>query len=77
VYLVARFFPVFAESEEAIVTVAAIGSITAIIAALLGIVATDIKRVLAYSTISQLGYMMMGLGVFGLVAAMFAISSSN
>jgi NADH-quinone oxidoreductase subunit L len=71
VYLVARFFPVFAESEEAIVTVAAIGSITAIMSALLGIVATDIKRVLAYSTISQLGYMMMGLGVFGLVAAMF------
>jgi NADH-quinone oxidoreductase subunit L len=71
VYLVARFFPVFAESEEAIVTVAAIGAITSIIAALLGIVATDIKRVLAYSTISQLGYMMMGLGVFGLVAAMF------
>ena len=71
VYLVARFFPVFAESEEAMVTVAAIGATTAIISALLGIVATDIKRVLAYSTISQLGYMMMGLGVFGLVAAMF------
>ncbi|MCH8815854.1 MAG: NADH-quinone oxidoreductase subunit L, partial [Chloroflexi bacterium] len=71
VYLVARFFPVFAASDDAIVTVAAIGSITAIIAALLGIVATDIKRVLAYSTISQLGYMMMGLGVGGLVAVMF------
>ena len=65
VYLVARFFPVFAESEEALTTVAAIGAITAIIAALLGIVATDIKRVLAYSTISQLGYMMMALGVGG------------
>ena len=71
VYLVARFFPVFAVSEDALVTVAAIGSITTIMAALLGIVATDIKRVLAYSTISQLGYMMMGLGVGGLVAAMF------
>ncbi len=71
VYLVARFFPVFAASEEAILTVAVIGSITAIIAALLGIVATDIKRVMAYSTISQLGYMMMGLGVGGIVAAMF------
>ncbi|MFQ5472457.1 MAG: NADH-quinone oxidoreductase subunit L, partial [Dehalococcoidia bacterium] len=71
VYLVARFFPVFAESDDAIITVAAIGSITSIIAALLGIVATDIKRVLAYSTISQLGYMMMGLGVAGLVAAIF------
>jgi len=71
VYLVARFFPVFAESETALVWVAATGSVTAIIAALLGIVATDIKRVMAYSTISQLGYMMMGLGVGGLVAAIF------
>lgn len=71
VYLVARFFPVFAESETAIVTVAAIGATTSIIAALLGIVATDIKRVMAYSTISQLGYMMMGLGVGGIVAGIF------
>ncbi len=71
VYLVARFFPVFVESETAIVTVAAIGATTSIIAALLGIVATDIKRVMAYSTISQLGYMMMGLGVGGIVAAIF------
>src|SRR5881396_3794952 len=71
VYLVARFFPVFSESEEAITTVAAIGAVTAIIASLLAIVATDIKRVMAYSTISQLGYMMMGLGVFGIVAAIF------
>ena len=71
VYLVARFFPVFAASDDALITVAVIGSITSIMAALLGIVATDIKRVLAYSTISQLGYMMMGLGVGGLVAAMF------
>ena len=71
VYLVARMFPVFAESEDALLVVAIIGSITAIIASLLGIVATDIKRVMAYSTISQLGYMMMGLGVFGMVAAIF------
>jgi NADH-quinone oxidoreductase subunit L len=71
VYLVARFFPVFAESEEALVTVATIGAITSIIASLLGIVATDIKRVMAYSTISQLGYMMMALGVAGIVAAIF------
>jgi NADH-quinone oxidoreductase subunit L len=71
VYLVARFFPVFAESEDALVTVAAIGATTTIISALLGIVATDIKRVMAYSTISQLGYLMMGLGVGGLVAAIF------
>src|SRR3990170_558849 len=71
VYLVARFFPVFIVSEEAITTVVTIGAITAIISALLGIVATDIKRVMAYSTVSQLGYMMMGLGVGGLAAAIF------
>ena len=71
VYLVARMFPVFAESEDALVTVAAVGATTSIIAALLGIVATDIKRVMAYSTISQLGYMMMGLGVGGIVAGIF------
>ncbi len=71
VYLVARFFPVFVESENAIATVAVVGAITSIIAALLGIVATDIKRVMAYSTISQLGYMMMGLGVGGIAAAIF------
>ena len=71
VYLVARFFPVFAESEDALVTVSAIGATTAIISSLLGIVATDIKRVMAYSTISQLGYMMMGLGVLGFTAGVF------
>jgi NADH-quinone oxidoreductase subunit L len=71
VYLVSRFFPSFAESDDALTVVAVIGSTTAIIAALLGVVATDIKRVMAYSTISQLGYMMMGLGVAGLAAAMF------
>ena len=71
VYLVARLFPVFVMSEEALNTVATVGAITAIIAGLLGVVATDIKRVMAYSTISQLGYMMMGLGIGSLVAAIF------
>jgi NADH-quinone oxidoreductase subunit L len=71
VYLVARLFPVFIVSEEAINTVAVVGAITAIVAATMGIVATDIKRVMAYSTISQLGYMMMGLGVGSIVAAIF------
>jgi len=65
VYLVARMFPVFACSETAIVVVAVIGGFTAIFAASMGLVASDIKRVLAYSTISQLGYMMLGLGVVG------------
>ena len=71
VYLVARFFPVFAMAEEAMTTVVTIGAITVIISALLAIVMTDIKRVLAYSTISQLGYMMLALGVFGFAAAIF------
>ena len=66
VYLVARMFPVFASSETAITIVAIIGGFTAIFAASMGLVATDVKRVLAYSTISQLGYMMLGLGAVGI-----------
>jgi NADH-quinone oxidoreductase subunit L len=71
VYLVARMFPVFHESSDAMTVVGAIGGITAISAALLGLVMTDIKRVLAYSTISQLGYMMLALGIGAYVAAIF------
>jgi NADH-quinone oxidoreductase subunit L len=66
VYLVARMFPMIASSETAITVVAIIGGFTAIFAATMGLVATDIKRVLAYSTISQLGYMMLGLGAVGI-----------
>jgi len=66
VYLVARMFPVFASSDTAIMVVAAIGGFTAIFAASMGLVAHDVKRVLAYSTISQLGYMMLGLGAVGM-----------
>ncbi len=71
VYLVARFFPVFEASSEAATTVAWIGAGTALIAATIALVQTDFKRVLAYSTVSQLGYMMLALGVFGYVAAIF------
>ncbi|OGO50143.1 MAG: NADH-quinone oxidoreductase subunit L [Chloroflexi bacterium RBG_16_68_14] len=71
VYLVARLFPIYEVAEGARLTVAAIGGTTALIAALLGLVVTDIKRVLAYSTISQLGYMMLALGLGGYVAAIF------
>jgi len=71
VYLVARMFPVFQASDEAMRTVAYVGAFTAIFAASMGIVMTDIKRVLAYSTVSQLGYMMLALGVGGYVAAIF------
>jgi len=71
VFLVARFFPLFEHSEVALTTVAAIGGFTAIFAASMGLVMTDIKRVLAYSTISQLGYMMLGLGVGGVAIGIF------
>ena len=71
VFLVARTFPLFANSPEALTTVAVVGGFTAIFAATMGLVMTDIKRVLAYSTISQLGYMMLGLGVGGVVVGIF------
>jgi NADH-quinone oxidoreductase subunit L len=66
VYLVARTLPMFSSSVTAITTVAFIGGFTAIFAASMGLVMNDIKRVLAYSTISQLGYMMLGLGIIGI-----------
>jgi NADH-quinone oxidoreductase subunit L len=71
VFLVARFFPLFEHSQVALTTVAVIGGFTAIFAASMGLVMTDIKRVLAYSTISQLGYMMLGLGVGGIAVGIF------
>jgi NADH-quinone oxidoreductase subunit L len=71
VFLVARTYPLFAHSMEAMTTVAVIGGFTAIFAATMGLVMTDIKRVLAYSTISQLGYMMLGLGTGGVAIGIF------
>ncbi len=73
VYLVARTYPLFLLSagHQALWVVAYIGGITALFAATMGVVEDDIKRVLAYSTVSQLGYMMMGLGVLGYTAGMF------
>ena len=71
VFLVARTYPLFAHSAEALATVAIIGGFTAIFAATMGLVMTDIKRVLAYSTISQLGYMMLGLGTGGVAIGIF------
>ncbi|MBX6394209.1 MAG: NADH-quinone oxidoreductase subunit L [Alicyclobacillaceae bacterium] len=71
VYLVARAFPLFAMSPTALDTVAYIGGITAILGAAIGLTQRDIKRVIAYSTISQLGYMMMALGVAAYTAGVF------
>ncbi len=79
VFLVARLYPVFHVGLEInlagqeINLIAVIGGITILIAALLAFVQNDIKRVLAYSTVSQLGYMMMGLGVGAWTAAVFHI----
>ena len=71
VYLVARAFPLFSASDTAMLVVATIGLITALGAATIALVATDLKRILAYSTISHLGLMMLSLGAFGYTAAIF------
>ncbi len=71
VYLVARANPIFASAPEVMVIVAAIGIFTAILAASIAMTQTDIKRVLAYSTLSQLGYMFAALGVGAFTAAIF------
>ena len=70
VFLVARFFPLF-EHSDIMFLVTLIGAITAVFAATMALVADDIKRVLAYSTVSQLGYMMFALGVGAYGAAVF------
>src|SRR6185436_19088813 len=68
VYLVGRFFPAFA--PEVLLTIAIIGTITMLLAASIAFAANDIKRVLAYSTVSQLGLMMLALGVGGWLAGL-------
>ncbi|NJD29929.1 MAG: NADH-quinone oxidoreductase subunit L [Chloroflexi bacterium] len=71
VYLVARTNSLFAAAPDAMLVVASIGIFTAILAASIALTQTDIKRVLAYSTLSQLGYMFAALGVGAWVAAVF------
>lgn len=63
VYLICRLSPVFALSPFVMATIATIGALTALFAASIGLVQNDIKKVLAYSTVSQLGYMFLGVGV--------------
>jgi len=65
VYLVARSMSIFVASADASMVVAIIGIVTSLIAATIALVQIDIKRILAYSTISQLGYMIMALGLYG------------
>ena len=71
VYLVARAYPIFAASHEALLIVASIGMVTALGAATIALVSTDLKRILAYSTVSHLGLMMLSLGALGWTAAVF------
>ena len=71
VYMVARCHKLFEMSPVSLEVVAWVGALTAVFAATIGLVQTDIKRVLAYSTISQLGYMFVGVGVGAYAAGIF------
>ena len=71
IYMIARVHPIFEQSNTAMGVVAGVGAFTAFMAASIGVVQNDIKRVVAYSTVSQLGYMAFALGSGAWVAAIF------
>src|SRR5712672_3478155 len=71
IFMVTRMSPLFELSDSALSFVTVIGATTALLMALLGVVQNDIKRVIAYSTLSQLGYMTVALGVSAYPAAIF------
>ncbi len=71
VFLVARFSPIFEYAPDALMVIAVLGATTAFVAATIGLTQFDIKRVIAYSTMSQLGYMFFALGVSAYGAAIF------
>ncbi|HZY57094.1 MAG TPA: NADH-quinone oxidoreductase subunit L, partial [Rubrobacteraceae bacterium] len=71
VYLVARTYDIFIQSPTAMLVVAYIGGFTALMAATMALTKKDIKRVIAYSTVSQLGYMMLALGIGSFTAGIF------
>ena len=72
VFLVARVYPIFSAYDgDALLVVAIVGLITALMASTIALVSVDLKRILAYSTISHLGLMMLSLGAFGYTAAIF------
>jgi NADH-quinone oxidoreductase subunit L len=73
VYLVARMAPVFLLSPAAMATVAVVGVLTAFLAATMALFQTDLKKVLAYSTVSQLGFMFIGVGVGAYTAGFFHV----
>lgn len=71
VYLIARAFFIFSSSPEAMFVIAVVGGFTALFAASIALVQSDIKRILAYSTLSQLGYMIMAMGAGAMSAGLF------
>ena len=71
VYMIARLTPLFLLSPSALPTVAVVGGVTAVFAATIALCQYDIKRIWAYSTLSQLGYMFLGVGVMGTAGAVF------
>jgi NADH-quinone oxidoreductase subunit L len=71
VYLIARAFFIFSAVPQAMLFIAVIGGFTALFAASIALVQNDIKRILAYSTLSQLGYMVMAMGIGAMTAGMF------
>ena len=73
VYMIARLNYIYIASPTAMLVVAIVGGVTAVFAATIGLVQNDIKKVLAYSTVSQLGYMFLGAGVGAFVAAIFHV----
>jgi NADH-quinone oxidoreductase subunit L len=76
VYLVARCAPIYALVPDAQAVVAWAGGITALLAAVIALTQTDLKRVLAYSTVSQLGYMFLALGTLGAISPVFAVTAA-
>ena len=77
VYLLARFFPAFKEVPGWTMSVMVVGMLSALMAALMALVANDLKRVLAYSTVSQLGYMVYAVGAGGVLASQFHLLSHS
>jgi NADH-quinone oxidoreductase subunit L len=75
IYLLARFYPAFESVPSWTMAVLLVGLISATIAALSALIATDLKRVLAYSTVSQLGYMVYAIGAGGILASQFHLLS--
>ena len=73
IYLIARMHFLYSLSHTALAVVAVVGAVTALFAATIALVQTDIKKVLAYSTVSQLGYMFLGLGVGAYAAGVFHV----